>query len=120
LAAPFSNYNQYISRPAEEDQFVFDDEIAVLGLNKVRRLNWKNGRVSERQLAEMEAQFGALPANVWKILVTHHPLAWAEGARKVSMAQRSAPAVRAIVKSGVHLVLSGHSHHAAHDAIDDD
>jgi 3',5'-cyclic AMP phosphodiesterase CpdA len=120
LIAPFSNYNRYIPAAAEAAQCFVDDEIAVLGLNTVRRLNWKNGRVSDQQLTDMAGWFAKMPPSVWKILVTHHPLAWTSDARKFSLAQRSVPAVKAAVKSGVHLVLSGHSHHAVNSAIDAD
>jgi len=120
LLAPFSNFKRYISQSVEHQQFFSDDEIAVLGLNTVRRLNWKNGRVSERQLAEMEARFRALPEHVRKVLVTHHPIALVEGARRLSIAQRATAAVIAASKSGVHLVLSGHSHHAVSGTIDDE
>lgn len=120
LFAPFSNYNRYIPATAEAAQCFVDDEIAVLGINTVRRLNWKNGRVSDEQLTHMAAWFAKFPPSVWKILVTHHPIASTSDARKFSMAQRSVPAIRAAVKSGVHLVLSGHSHHAINGAIDAD
>jgi 3',5'-cyclic AMP phosphodiesterase CpdA len=120
LVAPFSNYNRYMPVAAEAAQYFADDEIAVLGLNTVRRLNWKNGRVSEQQLTGMAGWFATLPPSVWKILVTHHPIASTSDARKFSLAQRSVPAIKAAVKSGVHLVLSGHSHRAVNSAIDAD
>jgi 3',5'-cyclic AMP phosphodiesterase CpdA len=119
LTSPFANYERYIG-PADAYPFFIDDEIAVLGLNSVRPLNWKNGRVEDHHLAEMEARFRAVPSHVWKILVTHHPLASIKGARPFKMAERSAPAVKAAVRSGVHLVLSGHSHYALNGAIDEE
>jgi len=120
LVAPFSNFSRYISRSVAGHQLFSDDEVAALGLNTVRRLNWKNGRVSERQLAEMEAQFRLLPEHVWKVLVTHHPIALVEGARKFSRAQRANAALIASLRCGVHLVLSGHSHHAVSGIVDDE
>ena len=117
IVAPFSNYRRYISVD-EKSQCFADDEIAVFGLNTVRRLNWKNGRLAEQQLLEMTTWFETLAPRIWKILVTHHPIASVKDAREISTAQRSASGLTAVLKSGVHLVLSGHSHRAAHGALD--
>ena len=97
--------------------FYADDEIALLGINTARRMTWKNGRVSYAQMEHIQNVLDPLPDDVWKILVTHHPLAFTED-ESVTLAGRAAPALQAIEKAGVHLLLSGHHHRPLSGAVD--
>jgi 3',5'-cyclic AMP phosphodiesterase CpdA len=110
LLTPFAKFNRYIAPADLSDCFFVDDEIAVLGLNTARRLTWKNGRVSHDQMSDIRRVFTHLRAELWKVLVTHHPVASAHGEARVELAGRSMLALRSVASAGVHLLLSGHHH----------
>ena len=110
LLTPFAKYNHHIAPAGLSDCFYRDEEMAVLGLNTARRLSWKNGRVSHDQMSDIRRVFTHLPAHLWKVLVTHHPVASVHGEARVELAERSALALRAIASAGVHVLLSGHHH----------
>src|SRR5437762_3663972 len=109
---PFTKFNRHIAPAGVEDSIYRDEEMVVLGLNTARRLTWKNGRVSWDQMVHIRHNFSHLPAGIWKVLVTHHPVAFAHGEARVELAGRSVLALRELVTCGVHLLLSGHYHRA--------
>jgi 3',5'-cyclic AMP phosphodiesterase CpdA len=110
LLQPYAKFIHFIAPAGVADSFFADAELAVLGLNTARRLVLKNGRVSLQQMKTIRHAFADLPQNVWKILVTHHPLASVEGEPMIALAGRARLAVRAVAEAGVHLLLSGHHH----------
>jgi 3',5'-cyclic AMP phosphodiesterase CpdA len=110
---PFTKFNRHIA-PAGVDECIYtDEEMVVLGLNTARRFAWKNGRVSVDQMAHIRHIFSHRPANIWKVVMTHHPIASAHGEAQVELAGRSILALRALADVGVHLLLSGHHHRPA-------
>jgi 3',5'-cyclic AMP phosphodiesterase CpdA len=109
---PFRKYNRFIAPSGMEDSFFADADLAVLGLNTARRLVWKGGRISFEQMSTIHRAFAHLPRSVWKLLVTHHPLASAAGEPMIELAGRAKLAVRAVADAGVHILLSGHHHRA--------
>jgi 3',5'-cyclic AMP phosphodiesterase CpdA len=110
LLAPFTKFNRFIAPSGIADSFFADSDLAVLGLNTARRLVWKAGRVSFEQMNIIRRSFADLPQNVWKLLVTHHPLASVKGEPMIELAGRAKLAVRAVADAGVHILLSGHHH----------
>jgi 3',5'-cyclic AMP phosphodiesterase CpdA len=109
FARPLSRFDRLLGpsyRP-----FFRDDEIAVLGVNTARSLTFKNGRVSFAQMAEISRVFAAEPASILKVLVIHHPLSPTTDSPGLDRVGRWRPALAAIKKAGVHLILSGHHHH---------
>jgi 3',5'-cyclic AMP phosphodiesterase CpdA len=107
---PFAKFNRHIAPAGVEDCLYRDEEMVVLGLNTARRLTWKSGRVSFDQMAHSRRIFSRLPAGMWKVLVTHHPIASAHGEARVELAGRAVLALRELAACGVHLLLSGHHH----------
>jgi 3',5'-cyclic AMP phosphodiesterase CpdA len=107
---PYSRFRRYIGGPAEP--FVSDGEIAILGLNTARAAAFTGGRVSHRQAASIQARFKALPPEVFKVLVTHHPLISPAAAARGYSIGRSELALQAVADCGVDLLLSGHFHRA--------
>ena len=102
--APLEGYRRIIAD--ELDPGYVDDELVVLGLNTARSLTWKDGAVSETQLARVQEQLCRLDGGVTKVLVTHHPFM----------------ATRRLQDCGVDLMLAGHLHsssvaHAEHGAL---
>jgi 3',5'-cyclic AMP phosphodiesterase CpdA len=110
---PFTKFNRHIAPTGIEDCIYTDEEMVVLGLNTARRFTWKNGRVSWDQMAHIRHIFSHLPADMWKIVMTHHPIASAHGEARVELAGRSILALRALADVDVHLLLSGHHHRPA-------
>jgi 3',5'-cyclic AMP phosphodiesterase CpdA len=109
---PFDKYNRFIRPAGLPSAFFADDEVAVLGLNSARRLTRKNGRVSYVQLDEIRRTFGPLPSSVFKVLVTHHPLAAPRNELTLELAGRARKALDVVAECGIHLLLSGHHHRA--------
>jgi 3',5'-cyclic AMP phosphodiesterase CpdA len=110
--SPFKKYDHYIGAIGQPDNFYRDEEIAVLGINTARRFTGKNGRISRDQIAHISRVFDAVPGSVFKVIVTHHPLASPEAESLLELAGRSRAAIKAIEDAGVHLLLSGHHHRA--------
>jgi 3',5'-cyclic AMP phosphodiesterase CpdA len=104
---PFSKYQHYISE--ELDPCYRDDEIAVMGINSVRRLKFKEGRINIRQLERTQEFFSTVPAGVVKIIVTHHPFNLPEGYNGKYI-QRASMAFEYFRELGIDLLLSGHLH----------
>ena len=116
---PFTRYDHYVLPVARPASFFRDDEIAVLGLNSARRFTRKNGRVSIEQIAQIGRMFREIPQNIFKALVTHHPLGMPYGEAPLELAGRSRLALQAIANAGIHLLLSGHHHRASSGSIAD-
>ena len=106
--APLKRYRHYISGDLEP--FFADDEIAVVGINTARSNTFKNGRISEDQIAASARRLGACGPDVARIVVTHHPFdAVAPGGDTGSIA-RAQIAISAFARAQVDMVLSGHLH----------
>ena len=112
LAVPRRSYRKHIVPVAIPEAFYSDEKIAILGLDTVRRLKWKEGRVSFEQMARIQTLLGALPPHIWKIVVTHHPIALAAEGPSSPMAARANLTWPTLAKAQVHLALSGHHHYA--------
>lgn len=110
--APFTKYNRHLEAIGQPGNYFRDEEIAVLGINTARRFTRKNGRISLEQMAAIGGTFREIPSNIFKILVTHHPLAIPSGEAAVELAGRATPALAMIRDAGVHMLLSGHHHRA--------
>ena len=68
---PLRKYLRYVTLDLTPEYV--DEEIAVLGLNTARSLTIKDGRVNQEQIALLRQRMGAVPKNVTRIVVTHHP-----------------------------------------------
>jgi 3',5'-cyclic AMP phosphodiesterase CpdA len=115
--SPFAKYDQHVAPVGHKAGLFRDEEIAVLGLNTARRLTGKNGRISLEQIAQIARVFGELPAEVFKAIVTHHPLGIPSGEPSLELAGRSQLALATIIDAGVHMLLSGHHHRAVSGGI---
>ena len=112
LAARFGNplgrYRRFITDDLTP-RFL-DDELAVLGINTARATVTKGGRVNQRQVSEICAEFDGLAGTQTRIVVTHHPFDLPEGASETDLVGRARMAMAAFAKCGVDLFLSGHLH----------
>jgi 3',5'-cyclic AMP phosphodiesterase CpdA len=91
-----------------------DEELAVIGLNTVIRgglhFAWEGGRVGREGLDKLLERLDALPNNLFRIVVAHHPFLAPEERPDTPLAKHAAPALERLAKAGVRLILSGHLH----------
>ncbi len=85
----------------------------VVALNSSRafgmRLDWSEGRLSRRQLGEMQEKFSAGPADRLRILVLHHPLLELQLPGR-AVVRPLAALMAAMESCRVDLVMCGHFH----------
>ena len=105
---PLGRYRRYITDDLTPS--FIDDEMAVLGINTARALVAKGGRVNERQVAEICAEFDRAAGDQARIVVTHHPFDVPDGHAETDLVGRARMAMAAFAKCGVDLFLSGHLH----------
>ncbi|MBC9205939.1 metallophosphoesterase [Roseomonas aerophila] len=109
---PFGRWRAHVA--PETEPLWQDDEIAVIGLNTVIRgglhLSWEGGRVGKHGLEKLLERLEALPSNLFRIVVAHHPFLAPEEQPETPLAKHAAPALERLAKAGVRLILSGHLH----------
>lgn len=106
---PLKNYRQYIT--TDLAPMYCDEEIAVLGINTARSLAWKSGRISLEQIDDMRARLCSLPADLFRVVVTHHPFIPPPDGEGINLVGRSVKALDVIDACNVDLLLAGHLHH---------
>jgi 3',5'-cyclic AMP phosphodiesterase CpdA len=113
---PLTKYTRHITANLAPEYV--DDEIAVMGLNTARSLTFKDGRVNEEQIARLHERFAALPPELTRIVVTHHPFDLPEHFDEDDLVDRAPMAMEAFARCGVDLLLAGHLHssHAGNSA----
>lgn len=114
FAAPLANYTEHIThdlRPVYSD-----DEMVVAGINTARAFSltldgfWKDGRISEEQLLDLELRFKDAPPHTLKVVVTHHPFIPPPGERLHGIVRGAKRALAVLERVGVDIVLAGHLH----------
>lgn len=104
---PLHRYRRYIT--ADLSPVFTDAEMVVLGINTARSATWKNGRISHQQIEEVHAHLcGA--ANVFRIVVTHHPFIPPPHAATEALVGRGPLALQSLAECGADLLLAGHLH----------
>ena len=104
---PLRRYRRYITEDLQP--FYEDDEMAVIGINTVRSLTRKYGRVNAEQIAHVRVVFAGVKPHLVKVAVTHHPFDLPPGSRS-RLVGRSKMAMEGLAIAGVDLILSGHLH----------
>lgn len=88
-------------------------EVALLGLNTVRRMSlkrdWSAGRVSPGQLLRLGLRAAAWPGRLL-FVVAHHPFEHPPGEEARGRLGRAPLALRAFAQLGISAVLTGHLH----------
>ncbi|PWC29644.1 metallophosphoesterase family protein [Teichococcus aestuarii] len=109
---PFGRWRRFVG--GETEPFWRNDHVAVIGLNTVVRgglhLAWEGGRVKRHRLKRLLDRLDELPPGLFRIVVAHHPFLAPEDAPGTPLARRAAPALEALQRAGVRLILSGHLH----------
>jgi 3',5'-cyclic AMP phosphodiesterase CpdA len=118
---PLRRYRHYIGSSLQP--IYRDQAMAVVGINTTRAVSWrwngfwKDGRISQEQLWEVESRFREIPPPVFKVVVTHHPFIPPPGERLKGMVGGAPRAVERLEAAGVDLLLAGHLHMAYGDDV---
>jgi len=107
---PLGSYQQFITR--DMSPFLHDEEIAVAGVNTARPSTWKEGRISLEQIDLLRERFSSVPADSFKVLVSHHPFIPPENDNRAVVVGRCRQALKMLEACGCSLILSGHLHRA--------
>jgi 3',5'-cyclic AMP phosphodiesterase CpdA len=105
---PLARFREFIE--ADPVPRFVDAQLAVIGVNTARSMVVKNGRINEEQVDAIRAAFSALPTEVFRVVVTHHPFDAGDTMDPGDRIGRAGLALRAFAECGVDLLLSGHLH----------
>jgi 3',5'-cyclic AMP phosphodiesterase CpdA len=108
LALPLKRYRRYITD--DLTPYLELEGIAIAGINTVRRLARKDGRINRTQVATACEQLNRAPDNSVRIVVTHHPIDVPIHDLKNAAIVRAPMAIRAFSACHTDLFLSGHLH----------
>jgi 3',5'-cyclic AMP phosphodiesterase CpdA len=112
---PLARYRKYIT--ADLSPCFNHEDFIVMGVNTARSATWKNGRISLRQIEEIEKTFCSIPHSRFKVLVTHHPFVPPPNDPSPALVGRGKLAIDVLDHCGVDLILAGHLHrHYSADA----
>jgi 3',5'-cyclic AMP phosphodiesterase CpdA len=110
--SPLARYRRFIDDSL--CPFIELPGVAVLGVNTARSLTFKDGRINQDQVDFIRDTFAHTSEDVFRILVTHHPLFALQVGDQVERAiGRHELALDAVEESGVDMLLAGHAHHAS-------
>jgi 3',5'-cyclic AMP phosphodiesterase CpdA len=110
---PFKRYFTFISPHLAP--IYRDNEMALIGINSVRRWTISSGRISKKQIEQAEEYFKAIKNDCLKIVVCHHPFDLpidknTHHKHTHSVVARSKLAMKKLSKHKVDIFLSGHLH----------
>jgi 3',5'-cyclic AMP phosphodiesterase CpdA len=108
LARPLKRYRRYIAD--DLTPYLELEGVAIAGINTVRRLARKDGRINRSQVAAACEQLSRAPATAVRIVVTHHPIDLPLHDLRNAPIARAPMAIRAFAAAEVDLFLSGHIH----------
>ncbi|MBA4492248.1 metallophosphoesterase [Paracoccus sp. S1E-3] len=104
LLRPFRDYEAAV--PGPRDPLLELPGLKIVGVNSTFPYRWRNGRLTNRQIARVKHLARTGPVMV----VQHHPISLLPGETKELMLNADA-ALAAYDEAGVDLVLTGHLHH---------
>jgi len=93
-----------------------DEEMIVVGVNTARSWTWGEGRINEAQVDQLVTHLAAVPRDLIRIVVTHHPFDLPEGVKEERLLGRAEMAMKRLSAAGADLFLAGHLHisHISH------
>ncbi len=86
------------------------DGVAIAGINTVRTLKTKDGRINPAQVETACRQLAGAGDGALRVVVTHHPMDLPAADRKHAVVTRAPAAMKRFAECGVDLFLSGHLH----------
>lgn len=113
--SPLRRYRRHIT--ADLMPSFKDEELFVLGVNTARSFTRTSGWISDRQLKLIREKACDLPAQLFKVLVTHHPFIPAPRKPDSDVVVGGAQALERLESCGIDMLLAGHLHLAYHDDV---
>ena len=114
FANPTGRYRRHVA--PDLTPIFRDEQMLVMGLNTARSFSWtldgfwKDGRISAEQLLSVHLACLETPAELFKVVVTHHPFIPPPADRPHGIVHGSARALRTMEAVGVEALLAGHLH----------
>jgi len=105
---PLRRYRRFIERDLAP--FWSDEEVAIAGVNTVRLMSTKDGRINRAQVEGVCARFEKLQGERLRVVVTHQPLDVPAEDLRHPVVTRAGMAMEGFASCGVDLFLSGHLH----------
>lgn len=105
---PLEKFERLITDQLEP--FISDGEIAVAGINTTRSMTIKGGRINREQVERLRSKMSALPSEMLKVVVTHHPFDVPEGEDEDDIVGRARESLPLIAEAGADVFLAGHLH----------
>lgn len=91
LLSPYKKFCRYLGPFASN--FFQKDNVSIVGLWSTNRFTISDGKITRRDIQEIEDKFKSAQENSWRIIASHHPIS-----------------PEKILKLKPHLFLSGHDH----------
>jgi len=108
FATPLARYKRAIT--SDLAPVYRDDEMIVVGVNTARSLTWGEGRINEAQVDHIVQTLSRVPADLIRVVVTHHPFDLPEGVREERLVGGAAMAMERLTRACADLFLAGHLH----------
>jgi 3',5'-cyclic AMP phosphodiesterase CpdA len=108
VVRPLKRYRRFITK--DLTPFYSDRQVAIAGINTVRLLNTKDGRLNRFQVENACRQFSEAADSAVRVVVTHHPIDVPAEDLKHPTLTRAGMAVAGFARCRVDLFLSGHLH----------
>lgn len=106
-----NRHARFLAHVADDvEPFHHDGAIALAGLDTTRAYALDGGRARHEALTSLALRLERLPADVFRVVVAHHPFTTAPGRRTGSAVQRARRALEAFERLRVDAVLTGHRH----------
>ncbi len=105
---PLARYQRFITK--DLSPFYADHEVAIAGINTVRVLSTKDGRINAKQVNAACAQLDSANPDALRVVVTHHPMDLPAEDLRHALVVRSRMAIDEFARARVDLFLSGHLH----------
>jgi 3',5'-cyclic AMP phosphodiesterase CpdA len=116
FATPLARYKRAIT--SDLSPVYRDDEMIVVGVNTARSLTLGEGRINKAQVDHIVKTLADVPADLIRVVVTHHPFDLPEGVREQRLVGGAAMAMKKLTEACADLFLAGHLHisHIGHTA----
>ncbi len=111
FARPYKKYDEFFGK--DHEPWFFDGELAVAGVNTVRSLVIKGGRINEKQVERLRARLGEIDDKVLKIVVSHHPFDLPYELDDDDIVGRAKKFMPELANCGADIFLAGHLHVSA-------
>jgi 3',5'-cyclic AMP phosphodiesterase CpdA len=107
IVHPFKKFETYFDHI---DRYYSDDILEIIGLNSVRNLRWKSGKLSSEQLEIGAAEVKKSGKNIIRILVIHHNLFHISSRRDAVKLFKTKRLHHWLMQNNIDIILFGHDH----------